>query len=113
MVPHHSGQRNLPARFLEEYSPLKLYPGKSNTMAKRFSNLIAKMPKWARERARARTRAMAADLTLAELRKAFDVSQEELAKFSTSSRRTSRRSSAEKTCGSVRLLPMYAQWVAT
>ena len=50
-------------------------------MAKRFSNLIAKMPKQARERARARTRAMAAELTLAELRKAFDVSEEELAKI--------------------------------
>src|SRR6266851_3879810 len=50
-------------------------------MAKRFSNLIAKMTKQARERARARTHAMAAELTLAELRKAFDVSQEELAKI--------------------------------
>src|SRR5438309_6838108 len=50
-------------------------------MAKRFSNLIAKMPKQARERARARTQAMAAELALAELRKAFDVSQEELAKI--------------------------------
>ena len=49
-------------------------------MAKKFSNLIAKMPKQARARARARTHAMAAELTLAELRKAFDVSQEELAK---------------------------------
>src|SRR6266545_2578118 len=50
-------------------------------MAKRFSNLIAKMPKQARERARARTQTIAAELTLAELRKAFDVSQEELAKI--------------------------------
>ena len=49
-------------------------------MAKKFSNLVAKMPKQARERVHARTRAMAAELTLAELRKAFDVSQEELAK---------------------------------
>jgi len=50
-------------------------------MAKKFSNLVAKMPKQARARARARTQAMAAELTLAELRKAFDVSQEELAKI--------------------------------
>jgi len=49
-------------------------------MAKKFSKLIAKMPERARERVRARTRAMAAELTLAELRKAFDVSQQELAK---------------------------------
>src|SRR6266704_5075474 len=54
---------------------------KDRAMAKRFSNLVAKMPKQARERARARTQAMAAELTLAELRKAFDVSQEELAKI--------------------------------
>jgi len=50
-------------------------------MAKKFSNLVAKMPKQARERARARTQTMAAELTLAELRKTFDVSQEELAKI--------------------------------
>ncbi len=50
-------------------------------MAKRFSNLIAKMPKRARARARARTQRMAAELTLTELCKAFDVSQEELAKI--------------------------------
>src|SRR5438105_5824349 len=50
-------------------------------MAKRFSNLLAKMPKRARERARARTQTMAAELTLAELCKAFDVSQEALAKI--------------------------------
>jgi len=49
-------------------------------MTKRFSNPIAKMPKQARERARARTQA-AGELTLAELRKAFDVSQEALAKL--------------------------------
>lgn len=49
-------------------------------MAKKFSSLVAKMPAPARERARRRTRSMAAELTLAELRKAFDVSQEELAK---------------------------------
>ena len=50
-------------------------------MAKKFSTLVAKMPKQARERTRARAHAMAAELTLAELRKAFDVSQEELAKI--------------------------------
>jgi len=50
-------------------------------MAKKFSNLVAKMPKQARERARARTQAMAGELTLAELRKAFDISQEELARI--------------------------------
>src|SRR5256885_6740352 len=50
-------------------------------MGKRFSKLTARMPKLARERARARTQAMAAELTLAELRKAFDVSQEELAEI--------------------------------
>jgi hypothetical protein len=36
-------------------------------MGKRFSKLTARMPKLARERARARTQAMAAELTLAEL----------------------------------------------
>jgi len=49
-------------------------------MAKKFSELLDKMPARARDNARARTRSMAAELTLAELRKAFDVSQEDLAK---------------------------------
>ena len=50
-------------------------------MGKKFSKLTARMPKLARQRTRARTQAMAAELTLAELRKAFDVSQEELAEI--------------------------------
>jgi DNA-binding Xre family transcriptional regulator len=50
-------------------------------MAKTFYKLTARMPKQARGRARARTRAMAAELTLAQLRRAFDVSQEELAEI--------------------------------
>jgi transcriptional regulator with XRE-family HTH domain len=49
-------------------------------MAKKFSELLDKMPARARNNARERTRAMAAELTLAELRKAFDVSQEDLAR---------------------------------
>lgn len=49
-------------------------------MAKKFSELLDRMPAQARDNARARTRSMAAELTLAELRKAFDVSQEDLAK---------------------------------
>ena len=81
-------------------------------MAKRFSNLIAKMPKQVRERARARTQA-AAELALAELRRAFDVSQGELAKllgvkqvnFSKIERREDMRLST--------LVTIYAQWAAT
>jgi len=49
-------------------------------MAKKFSELLDKMPARVRDNARARTQSMAAELTLAELRKAFDVSQEDLAK---------------------------------
>lgn len=49
-------------------------------MAKKFSELLASMPVQARDNARARTRSMTSELTLAELRKAFDVSQEDLAK---------------------------------
>jgi DNA-binding transcriptional regulator YiaG len=49
-------------------------------MAKKFSELRDTMPARARENARARTHDMAAELTLAELRKAFDVSQEDLAR---------------------------------
>ena len=49
-------------------------------MAHKLSELLDKMPAKARENARSRTRSMAAELTLAELRKAFDVSQEDLAR---------------------------------
>jgi transcriptional regulator with XRE-family HTH domain len=48
-------------------------------MAKKFSELLDKMPARARENSRTRTRSMAAALTLAELRKAFEVSQEDIA----------------------------------
>ena len=50
-------------------------------MAKSFYKLTARMTRQARGRARTRTRAMAAELTLAQLRRAFDVSQEELAEI--------------------------------
>src|SRR6266705_1157415 len=50
-------------------------------MAKKFSDLIAKMPKRARARAHARTQRMAAELTFGELCKTFEVSQAELAKI--------------------------------
>lgn len=49
-------------------------------MAHKLSELLDKMPTKARENARSRTRSMAAELILVELRKAFDVSQEELAR---------------------------------
>jgi transcriptional regulator with XRE-family HTH domain len=49
-------------------------------MANKFSELLDKMPARARENAHALTQSMAAQLTFAELRKAFDVSQEDLAK---------------------------------
>jgi DNA-binding transcriptional regulator YiaG len=49
-------------------------------MAHKLSELLDKMPTKARENARSRTRSMAAELVLVELRKTFDVSQEELAR---------------------------------
>jgi transcriptional regulator with XRE-family HTH domain len=50
-------------------------------MAKKFSTLRAKMSPEARARAQARADAMLAEMALAELRKAFEVSQEDLAKL--------------------------------
>jgi transcriptional regulator with XRE-family HTH domain len=50
-------------------------------MAKKFDVLRRKMSPGARARARARTDAMIAEMALAELRKALDVSQEDLAKL--------------------------------
>jgi transcriptional regulator with XRE-family HTH domain len=50
-------------------------------MAKKFSTLRERMSAEARARAKARTEAMIAEMALPELRKAFDVSQEDLAKL--------------------------------
>jgi transcriptional regulator with XRE-family HTH domain len=50
-------------------------------MAKKFSTLRDKMPADARAGAKARTEAMLAEMALPELRKAFEVSQEDLAKL--------------------------------
>jgi len=50
-------------------------------MAKKFATLREKMSPEARARAEERTKAMINELALAELRKAFDVSQEDLAKL--------------------------------
>lgn len=48
-------------------------------MAKKFAALREKMTPAARARAQARTKAMLAEMALAELRKALDVSQEDVA----------------------------------
>jgi len=50
-------------------------------MAKKFSTLRAKMSPAARTGAEERTRAMISEVALAELRMAFDVSQDDLAKL--------------------------------
>ncbi|MEX0959566.1 MAG: helix-turn-helix domain-containing protein [Burkholderiales bacterium] len=50
-------------------------------MAKKFSALRDKMSADARGRAKARTEVMLVEMALPELRKAFDVSQEDLAKL--------------------------------
>jgi transcriptional regulator with XRE-family HTH domain len=50
-------------------------------MAKKFSTLREKMSPKARARARARADAMIAEMALPELRRAFEVSQEDLAKL--------------------------------
>lgn len=50
-------------------------------MAKKFSRLRQKMAPEARARAHARAEAMIAEMALPELRKVFDVSQDDLAKL--------------------------------
>jgi len=50
-------------------------------MGRDFSALRAKMSPGARARERARTEAMIAEMALAELRRAFEISQEDLAKL--------------------------------
>ena len=50
-------------------------------MAKKFDGLLAKMPKESQERARSRAQALLAEMPLQELRQAYQMSQESLAKI--------------------------------